>query len=471
MALPQKKQSHAISRKKVVAEIASLEELLDKGKSLRQRCPRADHAIWSPPAKRIDPVKFIEESNKGRLPELIPIRHGRMLMSPFTFYRGSAGLMASDLSHTPTTGIRVQACGDAHLANFGAFATPERRLIFDTNDLDETLPAPWEWDVKRLAASFLVASRNNKFSRSEGRDAVLACVRSYREHMAEYAEMSALEVWYERIDVERLMPTIRDEAAKKRFKKRIQKAQSHNILEDLFPKMVQTKAGRPIFREDRPLIYHPTRKMKSFIEERASKVLASYGASLPEERRILFNRYHLKDVVLKVVGVGSVGTLCLVALMMAGPEDVLFLQVKQANASVLEPYAGKSLYANHGERVVKGYRIMQSASDIFLGWTQGRDNRHFFVRQLRDMKIKPLVEIFNPNVMSQYAEFCGWALAHSHARSGEPALISGYMGNSDKFDEALADFSVAYADQNEKDYEIFLKAAQAGKFEVQSESV
>jgi uncharacterized protein (DUF2252 family) len=289
--------------------------------------------------------------------------------------------------------------------------------------------------------------------------------------MAEYAEMPSLEVWYERLDTAALISKAKDKVAKKRLKKRIKKAQSVNILEDLFPKLAQTKGREPTLRELRPLIYHPAKNMKRAIEERIIKVMASYAATLPEERRLLFNRYQLKDVAIKVVGVGSVGTACFVLLMMAAPDDVLFLQVKQANASVLEPYAGKSPYANHGERVVRGYRIMQSASDIFLGWTKDLKSRHYFVRQLRDMKIKPLVEIFTPTVMMQYGEFCGWALAHSHARSGEPALISGYLGTSDKFDQAIADFSVAYADQNEKDYDAFAKAAQAGKFEVSPEAI
>jgi uncharacterized protein (DUF2252 family) len=471
MTSPLRKQALTLSHKKKTSDFNFREDLFARGQSYRKRCPRVNHGNWSPSPNRLGPVKFVEESNQGRIPELISIRHARMLVSPFTFYRGSAGLMASDLSHTPTTGIRVQACGDAHLCNFGAFATPERRLIFDTNDLDETLPAPWEWDVKRLAASFLIASRNNKFSKSEGRESVLACVRSYREHMAEYAKMPALDVWYERIDIKSIIKTVQDKATQKRMKKRIKKAHSYDIREDLFPKLTETKGGQPILQENRPLIYHTVKNVKQVIEERLIRVMESYAESLPEERRILFNRYHLKDFAIKVVGVGSVGTACWVLLMMAAPDDILFLQVKQANASVLEPYAGKSIYSNHGERVVNGYWIMQSASDIFLGWTQDLKGRHYFVRQLRDMKIKPLVEIFNPITMIQYAEICGWALAHSHARSGEPALISGYLGNSDKFDEAIADFSVAYADQNEKDYEAFMKAAQAGKFEVHPEAI
>jgi uncharacterized protein (DUF2252 family) len=394
-----------------------------------------------------------------------------MLVSPFTFYRGSAGLMASDLSHTPHSGIYVQACGDAHLCNFGGFATPERNLIFAINDLDETLPAPWEWDVKRLAASFVIASRHNKFRKSEGREAALACVRSYRERMAEYSEMTALEIWYEKLDVARLISMTKDEVAVERLKKRIKKAKSQGIAEDLFPKLAEVNGRRPTIREDRPLIYHWRKKGSAQFEENVRKALNLYRDSLPHDRRTLFDRYHFKDIAIKVVGVGSVGTICFVLLMMAQPNDILFLQIKQANRSVLEAYAGKSQFPNHGQRVVNGQRIIQSASDIFLGWTHDPSGRNYYIRQLRDMKLKPLVEIFNPTTMIQYGEFCGWVLAHAHARSGEPALISGYLGTSDKFDQAIADFSEAYANQAEKDYDVYAKACRAGKLEVQSEAV
>ncbi len=398
------------------------------------------------------------------------MRHGRMLLSPFAFYRGSAGLMACDLSRTPFSGAYVQACGDCHLANFGAFATPERRLIFDINDLDETLPAPWEWDVKRLAASFMAAGRNNGFRESQSRDAVLACVRSYRERMADYAGQTALDIWYERIDVKDLISTIKDAAAAKRLRQRMEKARQHDPLEDLFPKLADVKGGTPVIRESPPLIYHFKEVGWEIHLERVRKAFAGYRDTLSDDRRTLLDRYRLVDIAIKVVGVGSVGTACFVLLMMADPADVLFLQAKQANASVLERYAGKSRYLNHGQRVVQGQRLMQSASDIFLGWTRGVSGMHFYFRQLRDMKIKPLVELFTPSVMEQYAEICGWALAHCHARSGQPALISGYLGNSDKFDRAIADFAKLYADQNEKDHQAFLQAAKRGEFEVHLET-
>jgi uncharacterized protein (DUF2252 family) len=443
------------------------EELLAQGKALRKRVQRSLHGVWTPPAKRIDPTAFVLESDKGRLRDLIPVRHGRMLASPFTFYRGSAGFMAADLAKTPATGIRVQACGDCHILNFGGFATPERRLIFAINDLDETLPAPWEWDVKRLAASFVIASRSNGFREADARDAVLACVCSYRERMAEYAKMTALEVWYERMDIKDLIPTVRDEAAMKRFRKNVAKARAHSIVEDLFPKLVRANRGKPSIRQEPPLIYHPKKKGLAVDEKPVQMAFAAYRDTLPEDRRVLLDRYRLIDAAIKVVGIGSVGTACWVLLLMAGPDDVLFLQVKEARPSVLEEYAGKSRYANNGQRVVQGQKLMQSASDLFLGWTQGVAGRHFYVRQLRDMKVKPMVELFTPTTMVQFAEFCGWATAHGHARSGQPALISGYLGNSDKFDQAIADFSAAYADQNEKDHAAFARAARQGRFEVE----
>jgi uncharacterized protein (DUF2252 family) len=389
-----------------------------------------------------------------------------MLQSPFAFYRGSALNMAADLVTTPISGLRVQACGDCHLMNFGAYATPERRVIFDINDLDETLPAPWEWDIKRLATSFVLACRDNGFSQEEARDAVLNCVRSYREHMAEYSEMTVLEVWYASIDVERLLPTIRDKEARERAEKRLSSARERSILEHEFPELVTSEGLTPSIKESPPLIFHP--REVGYEEHLASFRVAfeTYKESLEEDRRILLDRFQPKDFAIKVVGVGSVGTICGIILLMAGARDPLFLQVKQARPSVLEPYAGKSLHANHGERIVHGYRMMQSASDLFLGWTEGRLGRHFYIRQLKDMKIKPLVELFTPSVMQQYAELCGWAIAHAHARSGEPAQISGYLGKSDKFDEAIADFAKSYADQCELDYEVIVTSARKGDIEV-----
>ena len=441
-------------------------EMRALGKQLRERCPREDHAIWKVTRKRRDPLDLIRESNQGRIPQLIPIRHGRMLQSPFAFYRGTALNMAADLASTPVSGLQVQACGDCHLMNFGAYATPERRVVFDINDLDETLPAPWEWDVKRLATSFLLACRNNGYSEDTARDTVHACVRSYRERMAEYSEMTVLEVWYASIDSEVLLSSIRDKETRQRAEKRLEKARQRNILEDEFPELATSEGLEPAIREAPPLIFHPH---ETGYEEQMAlfhKAFIDYKDTLQEDRRLLLERFTVMDFAIKVVGVGSVGTICGIILLMASEQDPLFLQVKQARPSVLEPYAGKSRHANNGQRIVHGYHMMQSASDLFLGWTEGRQGRHFYLRQLKDMKIKPLVEIFTPDVMLQYAQVCGWALAHAHARSGDPSQISGYLGKSEKFDDAIAEFAFVYGDQCEKDHEVLTQAAKKGDIEV-----
>lgn len=444
----------------------SRDELYAMGKSLRDKCPRASHAAWKRPADRPDPIVLLEESNKGRIQELIPVRYGRMLVSPFTWYRGTALNMAADLVATPTSGLRVQCCGDAHLCNFGVYATPERRVIFDVNDLDETLPAPWEWDVKRLTASFVLACRDNGFSEAVARDAVLACVCSYREHMADYSKMKTLDVWYDSIDVEKVMAAVKDEEARKRAQKRLAKARQRSVLEHDFPGLVHTTGLTPTIKENPPTIYHQREHGHEKFMDNVRRTFAKYRETLPEHRRVLLDRFKLMDVAIKVVGVGSVGTFCAVILMMADDKDPLFLQAKEARQSVLEPYAGKSVHDNHGQRVVHGCQLMQSASDLFLGWTQGEHGRHFYIRQLKDMKIKMLVELFTPSVMESMAKVCGWTLAHAHARSGEPAKISGYLGKGDTFDEAIADFSIAYADQSEQDHEVLMKAVKAGKLQV-----
>ena len=442
------------------------------GKAMRLAVPLASHAAWQAPANRRDPIELLIESSAGRVPELLPIRYGRMLQSPFAFYRGGAAIMSDDLASLPKTGIHVQACGDCHLVNFGGFATPERQVIFAINDFDETLPAPWEWDIKRLAASFVVAGRHNGFTAEENREAVLGCVRSYRERLREFSKMQALEVWYSHIDAEELIETIEDDTARQRIKKRIAKARDRDVLDEDFPNMVTFENGEHRIRDNPPLIYHTQEDDKRFSSERASVLEAfeRYRATLLDDKRVLFDRYELKDFAIKVVGVGSVGTRCFIALFMGGAEDPLFLQVKEARTSVLEPYAGRSAYTNHGQRVVMGQRLMLSASDIFLGWSEGEHDNHFYVRQMRDMKIKPLVELFNTSVMNQYAELCGWALAHSHARSGDSAKIAGYLGKKEDFDEALADFSESYADQNEKDYQALQRAVQEGRLDVYIES-
>jgi len=441
-------------------------ELYAEGKKLRQKYPRKSHAEWKAPHNRPDPLHLLTESSKGRIPSLIPIRYGRMLQSSFAFYRGAALNMAADLAATPSTGLRVQACGDAHLCNFGIYATPERRVVFDINDLDETLPAPWEWDLKRLAASFVLASRNNGFHQGAVRDAVLSCVRSYRESMAEFSHMLKLDVWYDSGEVEKLLGGVRDKEAKKRLRKRIAKARSHTTMEHLYPEFVNAGGSTPTIKDVPPLIFHPRLHQKRGFADVFRKAFAAYRATLPEYRRILLDRFAPMDIAVKVVGVGSVGTACGIVLMMADEKDPLFLQIKEASRSVLEPYAGKSKYANHGQRVVIGCQIMQSASDVFLGWTTGQLGRHYYIRQLKDVKVKLLVEIFTASVMVNYAEFCGRTLARAHARSGEPIRMSGYMGKSGSFDEAIADFSFAYADQSERDHETLKKAVRAGKLEV-----
>jgi len=451
---------HATQKISAFAVPPSRAELISAGKALRAKCPRSSHAAWNPPTHRPDPVALILESDKGRLPELVPIRHGRMLQSPFTFYRGAALNMAEDLAHLPTTGVRVQCCGDAHLVNFRGIGTPERRVIFDIHDLDETLPAPWEWDVKRLATSFVVASRDNGFSKHCAEDAVLTCVRSYREHMAEFSEMNALDVWYAKLDTDELLANMQDAEARQRVRKRIAKERARSALEHDFPTLVHSKGKSLLIKENPPTIFH--HKDLRAVET----AYAAYRASLRPSTRVLLDRFELKDIAVKVVGVGSVGTRCFVTLLMADDKDPLFLQVKEARSSVLEGYAGKSVFANHGQRVVNGHHLMQSASDIFLGWTVGREGSHYYIRQLRDVKVKPIVENFTPGFMVQFAEWCGHTLARAHARSGEPALISGYLGNSDTFDQAIAAFSAAYADQTERDHAALEKAARQGKLEV-----
>jgi uncharacterized protein (DUF2252 family) len=458
-------QPHEIEECPTFAPRPSRAELTARGEAMRKECPRGSHAEWSAAPDRPSPLELVAEGNAGRIPELIPLRHGRMLPSPFTFYRGTALNMAVDLAGTPATGFRVQACGDAHLGNFRCFATPERRVIFDIHDLDETLPAPWEWDVKRLAASFILACRTNGFTDKLARNAVLECVRSYREAMARFSTMRAVDVWYARFEIDKLVAEIKDARLRAWTRKNVDKAKNVCVVEDVFPKLADTSGDSAIIKDDPPFIYHRLERGEDEFYERISEVFTHYRESLPDHRRVLLARYAVKDKAIKVVGVGSVGTVCSIALLMAGEKDPLFLQVKEARPSVLEAHAGRSLYFNHGQRVVTGHRLMQSASDIFLGWTQDSSGRHFYVRQLRDMKLKFPIEQFKPAKMVVFAEWCGGTLARAHARSGEPALISGYLGKVDTFDQAIATFAMAYADQVERDYEVFREAVQAGKLE------
>jgi len=437
------------------------------GKALRTACPRKAHAAWKAPSDRRDPVELILEAEKGRVPELLPLRHGRMAKSAFTFYRGAALTMAADLASTPSTGIHVQCCGDAHLCNFGGFATPERRIVFSINDLDETLPAPWEWDVKRLSASFVVACRDKGMSDAVARDIVLTCVRAYRESMAEFSQMKTLELWYRALTAEELMAGLPPDL-RKRGIRRIEKEQAKSRGEELFPKLVEHKGEMPVIKDQLPTIFHAEGHTPGQVEQAIKDTFAGYRKTLATSYQSLLDRYEIKDAAIKVVGVGSVGTMCWVLLLMAGEGDPLFLQVKEARPSVLEPYAGASVFPNHGQRVVNGYRLMQPASDMFLGWSRG-PRRDFFFRQLRDIKISVRVETFGPAEMVIYAGWCGRALALSHARAGNAVALSGYMGKSDAFDEALASFSLAYADQNEKDHAALMRAIKAGKVEARFE--
>ena len=428
------------------------------GKALRQQVPRSSHAAWSPPSDRPDPVALLQAEDVTRIPELLPIRYGRVSASPFTFLRGSATVMAHDLAATPATGLTVQACGDAHLSNFGGYGTPERNLVFDLNDFDETLPAPWEWDVKRLAASVVVASRDNGFRAADGANAARAAVRSYRERMALFAPMSHLDVWYTRIsaaDAGASMP----KPARKDFARGAQKATHRDRLQAL-SKMTKVVDGAVRIVDDPPIIIHHSDEL---VGDHLPAMAKAYRSSLHDEISALLERYAFVDFAQKAVGVGSVGTRCYVVLLQGNnDQDPLFLQIKEAGPSALEPFAAKSQYGNHGQRVVHGQRQTQAASDIFLGWgrLKGVD---FYVRQLRDMKGSAEVSLLPPDQMSLYAELCGWALARAHARSGDAATIAGYLGTGDAFDEALVAFATAYADQTERDHAALMAAITSGK--------
>lgn len=444
---------------------ARRDERKSAGKALRQHVPHESHGRWSPAASRPDPVEQVIEADRGRIADLVPIRHGRMMVSPFTFFRGAANIMAADLADTPASGIRTQLCGDCHLLNMGGFATPERRIVFDINDFDETLPGPWEWDVKRLATSVILASRSNGFDRSDQREAALACVRAYRERMAEFGAMHPLDVWYARVDVSAALKRVHDPRSVARAHKRLAREQARAVSEHHFPDTVVQQDGHSVIKDAPPLIVH-----HAFLDRYNGRQIVEHffgdcRASMADDRRALLDRFRVQDVALKVVGVGSVGTLCAVILLQAEGTDPLLLQFKEARRSVLDLHLPKSPYRNQGQRVVEGQRLMQAASDIFLGWSTGHDakRRHFYVRQLRDMKLKPLVETFNPSTMADYASVCGWALARAHARAGDAAMIKGYLGKHDTFDRAIARFSASYADRGERDHALFMNAIRNGR--------
>jgi uncharacterized protein (DUF2252 family) len=443
-------------------------ELRAAGKALRDKWPRSVHGTWKPHAARRDPIELLIESAADGMPQLLPIRYGRMMQSPFVFYRGAAAIMAADLAHTPVTGIFVQACGDCHLLNFGGFATPERNVVFDINDFDETLPAPWEWDVKRLATSCVIAGQHNGFNKTEAREMAVRCVEGYRTHIQAFAQMSVMERWYQRITADDILGAIRMKKWRKQVEARLAKARARTALGDDFPKLATVEGGTLRIKDNPPLIFH---EMIRGAEEYAHAVQAAfrkYRGTLSDDHRELLDRFEMKDIAYKVVGVGSVGTYCAILLMMAASDDALFLQVKEARKSVLEPYAGKSRYPNCGHRVVAGQRLMQAASDIFLGWTEESEH-HYYVRQLRDAKIKPLVDGMDAIRLGRYAEWCGWALARAHSKSGDASMISGYLGSNSSFDEAIAQFALTYAKQNERDYKALLQAIRDGRIQALEE--
>ncbi|WP_432032033.1 DUF2252 domain-containing protein [Streptomyces antibioticus] len=449
-------------------------ERADVGRAARTAVPRSSHAEFSPPSDREDPVDIIEAQSARRLPELVPIRYGRMSESPFRFYRGAAAIMAADLADTPRTGIRVQLCGDAHMLNFRLLASPERRLMFDINDFDETLPGPWEWDVKRLAASLVIAARANGFDTKERASVVRDTVRSYRERMRDFARMGHLDVWYTRFEADELASHFAPEMGSKgmrMWERARAKAQSRDSLH-AFEKLTHVVDGRPRIAPDPPLLVALEDLLPSaerhVLEREISKLVQHYGRSLPTDRRFLLETYRLADIARKVVGVGSVGTRCWIVLLLGrDDQDPLFLQAKEADESVLAPYAGASRFDTQGERVVAGQRLMQATSDIFLGWerTTGIDgrSRDFYIRQLRDWKGIVVAENLSPKRMSLFGRLCGATLARAHARSGDRIAIAAYLGGGDVFDRALAEFAELYADQNEKDHQALVDAIGTGR--------
>jgi uncharacterized protein (DUF2252 family) len=450
----------------------AVETRMAEGRAQRESVPLEAHGEWTASDGRPDPVGILEGQNTTRVPELVPIRHGRMIVSPFTFYRGAAAIMAADLSQTPSTALRVQCCGDAHLSNFGVFAAPDRRLVFDLNDFDETLPAPFEWDVKRLVASFVVAARDNDNPRKKQRAAARAAAAAYRTTMARAAGMRFLEVWYARVDAEDLLARLsghEDKATIKAAQKNLAKARKRTSLGSL-SKLAERVNGGYRIKEQPPVIVHAPEEVYGDLEQIVRQGLADYAATLSPERRLVLDHYHYVDFARKVVGVGSVGSEAFVALLMGDrDDDPLFLQVKEADTSVLAAYAGAGDYSHQGERVVQGQRVMQAASDPFLGWTTGTGarGREFYIRQLRDMKGSAVIEGMPPKRLVRYAEICGATLARAHARSGDAAKIAGYLGDDDTFDGALEQFAVAYADQNDADYAEFTRAADEQRIPVE----
>ncbi len=439
----------------------TLEERRARGRALREQTPRSSHALWAATPNRPDPLGVLEAQASTRLPDLVPLRYARMRVSPFAFLRGSAAVMAQDLAQTPRTGIQTQLCGDCHCANFGVYASPERTLLFDLNDLDETYPGPWEWDVKRLAASLLVAGRGNGCTAAECRTAVLAGVRSYRQHMAEFAGLATLDVWYTRVTVADVLNAIASKPAKQQAQRQVAKARQRTSLQ-AFAKLTTLVDGHRIIANDPPLVMRVTEEA---LGGEVRVLFEQYLGSLRGAQRRVLDRFQIIDVARKVVGVGSVGTRCFMVLLTGRTvDDPLILQVKEAQASVLEAHLPKSGSQHEGERVVAGQELMQAASDIFLGWMTGPTGQHYYWRQLRDMKGTVDVETLSPTNLAVYAGLCGWALARAHARaSGNAVEIAAYLGMSDRFDEAIASFAEVYANQTERDYQALLAGIASGR--------
>jgi uncharacterized protein (DUF2252 family) len=451
-------------------------ERVARGKAARAEVPRDSHAAFDPPPDRPDPIGLLEEQGTARLPDLVPVRYGRMMVSPFTFFRGAALPMASDLATTPVSGLAVQACGDAHLSNFGIFGSAERRLVFDVNDFDETLPGPWEWDVKRLAASLEVAARGNGFPGRQRREIVSAAVARYRQAMRNFAGMTNLDVWYAHADMDRVRAQFESQLQPRQRKvveKGLAKARTRDSMQEV-AKLTRVVDGRPRVISDPPLLVPideliPEETERTSFEAQIRGMISTYGRTLETDRTFLLEQFEFCDMARKVVGVGSVGTRCWIVLMLGRDHaDPLFLQVKEAEASVLSRFVGASKYTNQGQRVVAGQRLMQASSDIFLGWQRAEADldgrrRDFYVRQLRDWKFSVDIENILPSGLRLYGELCGWTLARAHARSGDRIAIAAYLGGSEIFDRAITQFAAAYADQNERDHKSLVDAVASGR--------
>lgn len=459
--------------------VAELETRMAHGKSRRQNVPRRAHEAIGNVDR--DPIALLEESSKGRVERLVPLRYGRMIASPFTFYRGSAIIQAHDLAGTPNSGLIMQICGDCHLSNFGGFATPERALLFDVNDFDETSPGPWEWDLKRLAASFVVAARHLRHSAAAAADLVFQVVTSYRNRMAEYAAMGILETWYNRITFERLLESTIDFDIQKRIRRAMERAAARTH-ESLLPKLTEHDGDRWRILDAPPAVFHVLGEHTLFdsdddwlrVDDPAAMVekgFNEYVSTLAPDRRHLLSHFKLHDIAFKVVGVGSVGTRCLTQLMIDTHGKPLFLQVKEASKSVVARCFKSPAVSHEGRHVVEGQRLMQAASDLFLGWSKGPSGRHFYFRQLRDMKFSADIELMDANLLAAYGRVCGWVLARAHAKAGGMAAeISGYLGTSDRMAESMIAYSNAYADQVERDYDVFVKACRSGRLEARTDA-